>query len=98
MNKGLRTLQFQSLSVNPFNVNDVQGGTQDNGTWESTGNPQKWTQTIFGDGGLSGFDIANSHFRFHTYAGTQLDVNFTSGNIAHPTSPPYTLFLNTQPP
>jgi hypothetical protein len=41
LNKGLRTLQFQSLSVNPFNVNDVQGGTQDNGTWESTGNPQK---------------------------------------------------------
>jgi len=82
MNKGLRTLQFQSLSVNPFNVNDVQGGTQDNGTWESTGNPQKWTQTIFGDGGLSGFDIANSHFRFHTYAGTQVDVNFSSGDMA----------------
>jgi hypothetical protein len=82
LNKGLRTLQFQSLSVNPFNVNDLQGGTQDNGTWESTGNPNKWTQTIFGDGGLSGFDIANSRFRFHTYAGPAADVNFSSGDMA----------------
>jgi hypothetical protein len=82
MNKGLRTLQFQSLSINPFNVNDVQGGTQDNGTWESTGNPQKWTQTIFGDGGQSGFDIGNSQFRFHTYADAEIDVNFTGGDMA----------------
>jgi len=82
LNKGLRTLQFQSLSVNPSNVNDVQGGTQDNGTWESTGNPQKWTQTIFGDGGLSGFDVANSLFRFHTFAGPEPDVNFSGGDLA----------------
>jgi hypothetical protein len=38
MNKGLTTLQFQHLSVNPRNSNDLQGGTQDNGTWESFGN------------------------------------------------------------
>jgi len=82
MNKGLRTLQFQSLSVNPFNVNDVQGGTQDNGTWESTSNPNNWIQTIFGDGGQSGFDIGNSHFRFHTYADAEIDVNFSSGDMA----------------
>lgn len=82
VNKGLTTLQFQALSVNPFNVNDVQGGTQDNGTWESTGNPNVWTQTIFGDGGLSGFDIADSNFRFHTYAGPAPDVNFTAGATA----------------
>jgi hypothetical protein len=82
MNKGLTTLQFQALSVNPFNVNDVQGGTQDNGTWESTGNPNVWTQTIFGDGGLSGFDIADRNFRFHTYAGPEPDVNFTAGATA----------------
>jgi len=79
INKGLTTLQFQSLSVNPFNVNDLQGGTQDNGTWEVTSNIEKWVQTIFGDGGQSGFDIGNSSFRFHTYTGPEIDVNFTNG-------------------
>jgi hypothetical protein len=81
INKGLTTLQFQSLSVNPFDPNDVQGGTQDNGTWEtiSSTSHSQWNQTIFGDGGQSGFDIANSQFRFHTYAGPEVDVNYTGG-------------------
>lgn len=81
LNKGLTTLQFQSLSVNPFDPNDVQGGTQDNGTWEtvSSTSHSQWNQTIFGDGGQSGFDIANPQFRFHTYAGPQIDVNYTGG-------------------
>ncbi len=57
MNKGLSTLQFQSLSVSPFNVNVLQGGTQDNGTWQTPGNPTKWENTMIGDGGQSGFDI-----------------------------------------
>jgi hypothetical protein len=59
MNKGLTTLQFQSLSVSPFNSKILQGGTQDNGTWQSTGNPSKWINTMIGDGGQSGFDIGN---------------------------------------
>jgi len=50
MNKGLSTLQFQSLSVSPFNSNVLQGGTQDNGTWQSTGNPVKWINTMIRDG------------------------------------------------
>jgi hypothetical protein len=79
INRGLTTLQFQSLSVNPFNSNDVQGGTQDNGTWETTKNPSQWDQTIFGDGGQSGFDFANPQFRMHTYAGPEPDVNFSGG-------------------
>jgi hypothetical protein len=79
INTGLTTLQFQSLSVNPFNSNDVQGGTQDNGTWETTKNPSQWNQTIFGDGGQSGFDFANPQFRMHTYAGPEPDVNFSGG-------------------
>jgi len=82
INTGLTTLQFQSLSVNPFDPNDLQGGTQDNGTWEtiSDTNHSQWNQTIFGDGGLSGFDFANPQFRFHTYAGPFPDVNFF-GNV-----------------
>ena len=37
LNNGLPTLQFQSLSVSPHDVNILQGGTQDNGTWENRG-------------------------------------------------------------
>lgn len=82
LNKGLTTLQFQSVSVSPFNSNLVQGGTQDNGTWQSTGNPVKWLNTIIGDGGQSGFDAANSHFRFHTFFEASPEVNLSDGDIA----------------
>jgi hypothetical protein len=79
LNIGLGTLQFQSLSVNPQNPNNIQGGTQDNGTFETSGSSVVWPQTIFGDGGLSGFDVTDSSFRFHTYTGQQTDVNFQNG-------------------
>src|SRR4029450_11144199 len=48
LNNGLQTLQFQHLSVNPANAKDVQGGTQDNGTFEKTGSSGGWAETIFG--------------------------------------------------
>lgn len=82
MNKGLTTLQFQSLSVSPFNARLLQGGTQDNGTWETPGNPVKWENTMIGDGGQSGFDAANHKFRFHTFFDASPDVNFSKGDIA----------------
>jgi photosystem II stability/assembly factor-like uncharacterized protein len=82
LNRGFPTLQFQSLSVSPFNPNILQGGTQDNGTWQSTGNPVKWINTMIGDGGQSGFDAANPNFRFHTFYYTSPDVNFSKGDIA----------------
>lgn len=79
LNNGLGTLQFQSLSVNPQNPKNIQGGTQDNGTFETSGSAVVWPQTIFGDGGLSGFDTTDSSFRFHTYYDAQVDVNFQNG-------------------
>lgn len=82
LNKGLSTLQFQSLSVSPFNVNVIQGGTQDNGTWQTPGNPVKWENTMIGDGGQSGFDAALPTFRFHTFFNATPDVNFSNGDIA----------------
>jgi hypothetical protein len=82
LNRGLPTLQFQSLSVSPFNVNLLQGGTQDNGTWQTLGNPVKWDNTMIGDGGQSGFDAANPAFRFHTFFNATPDVNFSNGDIA----------------
>jgi hypothetical protein len=80
LNKGLPTLQFQSLSVNPQDPKNIQGGTQDNGTFETSGSSVVWPQTIFGDGGLSGFDTTDKSFRFHTYTGQQTDVSFQNGD------------------
>jgi hypothetical protein len=82
MNKGLSTLQFMSLSVSPHNSKILQGGTQDNGTWETNGNPNTWENMMIGDGGQSGFDVGNPNFRFHTFTGPSVDVNFNKGNIA----------------
>jgi hypothetical protein len=82
MNRGLSTLQFQSLSVSPFNANILQGGTQDNGTWESDGNPVKWENTIIGDGGQSGFSVGDPSFRFHDYTDASPEVNFNKGDVA----------------
>jgi hypothetical protein len=79
LNKGLTTLQFQSLSVSPFDVNEVQGGTQDNGTWENYGNSVKWLNTMIGDGGQSGFDASDPAIRFHTFFEASPDVNFSNG-------------------
>ncbi|HEX9417269.1 MAG TPA: sialidase family protein [Gaiellaceae bacterium] len=79
LNKGLTTLQFQSLSVNPFHSNELQGGTQDNGTWQNEGSPSEWHNTMVGDGGQSGFDVSDPSFRFHTYFDKQMDVNFSNG-------------------
>jgi hypothetical protein len=82
INRGLTTLQFQSLSVSPFDPNELQGGTQDNGTWENYGDRNRWTETMIGDGGQSGFDVAMPDFRFHTFFDKQVDVNFSNGAVA----------------
>ena len=81
MNRGLATIQFQSLSVSPFDNGELQGGTQDNGTWENYGSTHVWLQTFWGDGGQSGFDAADPHFRFHTFFDASPDVNFSDGAI-----------------
>ena len=80
LNRGLQTLQFQSLSVNPNDSKNIQGGTQDNGTFETHGSTSTWPQTIFGDGGLSGFDATNTHFRLHTYFSQTPEVSFRDGD------------------
>lgn len=84
MNRGLGTLQYQSLSVNAQDpLNDIMGGTQDNGTHaftsKSNGNGQgnaNWFVTIFGDGGQSGINAFNANKRFHTFFDAQIDMNF----------------------
>jgi hypothetical protein len=80
LNKSLATLQFQSLSVAPDNPKHVQGGTQDNGTFETHGSAVVWPQIIYGDGGQSGFNVSNSKLRFNSYFGQFHDANFRDGD------------------
>jgi hypothetical protein len=80
LNEGLSTLQFQSLSVAPDNPKHLQGGTQDNGTFETYGSTTNWPQIIYGDGGQSGFSATNSSLRFNTFTGQATDVNFRNGD------------------
>ncbi len=76
MNRGLGTLQYQSLSVNVQNpLNDLMGGTQDNGTHAINGKGNAFV-TIFGDGGQSGINFFSSGKRFHTFFDAQIDMNF----------------------
>jgi hypothetical protein len=82
LNKGLSTLQFQSLSVNPTDPKNLMGGTQDNGTWTTTGSSVVWNMDIWGDGGQSGFNAANPDYRFNTFTGQANDANFRGGDPA----------------
>jgi hypothetical protein len=80
LNKGLSTLQFQSVSVNALDpLHGVQGGTQDNGTLLFTGSTT-WNQEIYGDGGQSGFNVSNPALRFNSFTSNFHDVNFQNGD------------------
>ena len=79
MNVGLSTIQFQSVSVSPSNNTHVQGGTQDNGTFESRNSPS-WPQVYYGDGGLSGFSTTDSKLRFWSNTGRSITANFRDGD------------------
>ena len=78
MNRNLGTLQNQSLSVNVQNpLNDIMGGTQDNGTHAYNGHGNgSWFVTIFGDGGQSGISAFSPNIRFHTFFDAQIDMTF----------------------
>jgi hypothetical protein len=81
MNDGLSTLQFQSLSVSAQRPKSLlQGGTQDNGTFQYNGSPVVWPQVIYGDGGQSGFNTADDALRFNTFTGQANDANFRNGD------------------
>jgi hypothetical protein len=80
LNWGFSTLQFQSLSASPRVPKDkIQGGTQDNGTFQF-GNNTIWPQEIYGDGGQSGYGAAYDNLRFNTFTGQASDVNFRNGD------------------
>ena len=60
--------------------NLLQGGTQDNGTFQFNGSAVVWPQVIYGDGGQSGFNAANDALRFNTFTGQANDANFRNGD------------------
>ena len=80
LNNGLSTIQFQSLSVAADNSAHLQGGNQDNGTFETYGGSLTWPQEIYGDGGQSGFSVTNSSMRFNSFFGQLHDANFRNGD------------------
>ncbi|MCW2498331.1 MAG: hypothetical protein JWN87_7 [Frankiales bacterium] len=75
INRGLETLQFQSVSVSPSG-GDLLGGTQDNGTWAFDRKGGDAFESVGGDGGQSGFDATSSKILYHSYYAPQHDVNF----------------------
>ena len=81
LNHGLSTLQWIKVRASPHNPQLLTGGTQDNGTWETPGNPVKWENTMIGDGGWPGFDIGNPDVRFHNFFDATTEVSFEKGDI-----------------
>jgi hypothetical protein len=57
----------------------IQGGTQDNGTWNYVSN-EEWVQEMYGDGGQSGFASGNDRQRVNTFTFQENDANFHDGD------------------
>jgi hypothetical protein len=81
LNKGLPTLQFQSVAISQQRpLHQVIGGTQDNGTFDWDGSQaQLWWQTMYGDGGQSGIDATDDSIMFNQFTGRTNDTNFRGG-------------------
>jgi hypothetical protein len=79
--KGIgQTLQFMNVAINPGRPCDVEGGTQDNGTWTAANcETSTMPQIIYGDGGNAGFDATNPTWRFNEFTFGFSDSNFRDG-------------------
>ena len=83
IDRNLDTLQFINVAINPSNPAEVQGGTQDNGTWSNNnpvGDQNNWPQVIYGDGGNAGYDATNATWRFNEFTSSFTDANFKNGD------------------
>jgi hypothetical protein len=81
LNKGLSTLQFQSVAISQQRpLHQVIGGTQDNGTFQWDGSQAGvWWMTMYGDGGQSGIDATDDSIMFNEFTGKSNDTNFRGG-------------------
>jgi hypothetical protein len=81
IDRNLDTLQFIGVAINPSQSCEVQGGTQDNGTWSNPGcATDTWPQVIYGDGGNAGYDGTNPTWRFNQFTSAFSDSNFENGD------------------
>jgi hypothetical protein len=86
LNRGLQTLQFYNVSVDPrAPLQRLMGGLQDNGTiWiDGTGAPHVW-KSVFpaGDGtSASGFHPSRPNVLFASFQSDNFFVNFASGDV-----------------
>ena len=78
LNRGSLSIQFQSLSINfasPYR--DIMGGPQDTGTSAyNSNNNSAWFESVGGNGGSSGVDIAIPNVRI-TPTPARRNVNFS---------------------
>jgi hypothetical protein len=87
LNKGLQTMQFYNIALDPRDpLGRMIGGLQDNSTiWrDGTGDPQIWkTLFPFGDGtSASGFHPARSDVVFASFQSNRYFANFRNGDQA----------------
>ena len=87
LNRGLQTLQFYNVSVDPSApLQRLMGGLQDNGTvWQDgTGTPGVWKSVFpFGDGtSASGFHPSRAGVLFASFQSNRFFVNFANGDVA----------------
>lgn len=99
INLGLHTLAFYTLDYNRANPDRLAGGTQDNGSWETMGDPNTWLQINIADGGPNRFDAsgADPNWAMTAWQSGQLevrynpqqqsDVNWIADNLLDPHSP-----------
>jgi hypothetical protein len=80
VNRGLSTLQFQNVVVNPNDSSQLMGGTQDNGTWLGPKSSSSWNQTIYGDGGVAAFDASDPNYELNEFYDRYTDGNFAGGD------------------
>ena len=81
LNKGLADAPVpEPVACSRAPASSLMGGTQDNGTFEYTGSSVVWPQIIYGDGGQSGWNAADSTLRFNSFFGQNHDANFHNGD------------------
>ena len=74
------TLQFVNVAIDPFNPNEILGGTQDNGTWSNLGNgTNTFTQVNYGDGGNAAFDPTHPGWMANEFTQAFADASFENG-------------------
>lgn len=86
LNRGLQTLQFYNVSVDPrAPLQRLLGGLQDNGTvWQDGSTPGIWRTVFpFGDGtSASGFHPSRAGVLFASFQSNRFFVNFANGDLA----------------